>query len=278
MNNLLIKSMGFESLDLVTEDFIRHTSLNMIRSIRSKNYRTYGELVLAFDSRGSWRKESYPFYKDNRKKDRDNSNVDWGKIFAYMGKIKSELIETFPYAVVEVEKCEGDDVIAVLSQWCIENRKCQNDMFDRPESVLIVSSDGDFHQLHSEYIKQEPKSTRDVSLSKERILFEHIVKGDAGDGVPNVLSPDNVFIDKIRQKPVTKVKLDLWFENTPDDPIWKERFERNKALIDLSCVPDQYKQKIIDTYLNYKLNDRSKLMNYFMKNELIELIDSIQDF
>ena len=39
--------------------------------------------------------------------------------------------------------------------------------------------------------------------------MEHILKGDAGDGVPNVLSDDDVFInDDKRQTPLSKKKME----------------------------------------------------------------------
>src|SRR6056300_1752118 len=86
----------------VDEDLVRHMVLNSLRSYRSKFNEEYGELVLCYDSKKYWRREFFPNYKSNRKKDRAKSGLDWPLIFDTLNNIRDEIKETFPYKVVEV--------------------------------------------------------------------------------------------------------------------------------------------------------------------------------
>lgn len=267
----------------IDEKFVRHVTLNMIRSFRSKHRRQFGELVLAVDSKKPWRKDYFPFYKVNRDKIKDESLFDWDRIYELMRMMKSELQEFFPYKVIEVERCEGDDIIAVLTRYNTENAVREDTMFNEPEETLIVSNDKDFHQLHNQYVKQLSMKTKQfITLEKsvKETLHEHICKGDKLDGIPNVLSPDDTFVrvNKLRQKSIYETKVNEWFKELPKDEQFVKNYERNKRLIDLSLIPIDYQKKIINTYLNYEPNGREKLMKYFMSRRLSNLMEYIQDF
>ena len=75
----------------VEEDLLRHMILNTIRGIVQYNKAEYGDLVICCDNKIYWRKEFYPYYKANRKKDRDNSGLDWESFFISLNKIKAEI-------------------------------------------------------------------------------------------------------------------------------------------------------------------------------------------
>ena len=71
-------------------------------------------------------------------------------------------------------------------------------------------------------------------VDPEEYLNEDIVKGDSSDGVPNVLSPDNTFVDGLRQKPLSKKKIaSIADGNLPNDEV-KRNYQRNETLIDLT--------------------------------------------
>jgi len=185
--------------DEVEEDAVRHMILNSIRMYRSKFIEEYGEVVLAYDSRHYWRKEYFPEYKASRKKGRETDDKDWNKIFEVLNNIKSELKNIFPYKFLEVYGAEADDIIAVLA------KKYQN------EKVMIVSGDKDFIQLQKyKNVKQySPTQKKYVSgIDPYTYIKEHVLRGDKGDGVPNVLSPDQTFVNEIRQKPLSKKKME----------------------------------------------------------------------
>jgi hypothetical protein len=112
----------------------------------------------------------------------------------------------------------------------------------------------------------------------EQYLYEHIVKGDAGDGIPNILSVDNSFVMNIRQKPVTKKRLEEWIDINKMSSEVKRNYARNQSLIDLSQVPTHLKERILDEYNKENTKDRSQLLNYFIKNRLKLLTESLNEF
>ena len=65
----------------VDEAMCRHMVLNSIKSFRNKYKKDYGELVIACDNRNYWRKQIFPYYKANRKKNIERSELNWKDIF-----------------------------------------------------------------------------------------------------------------------------------------------------------------------------------------------------
>jgi len=253
------------------EHLIRHMVLNIIRN-HVKNFKTeYGEVVLCCDNRKYWRKEYFPFYKANRKKNRDKSSLDWHMIFDILAKLKVELKENFPYKVIDVEGAEADDIIGTLVPRHAPHEK-----------ILILSSDGDFLQLQQNYnVKQYNPSQKKYIISPNPImdLKEKIIKGDKGDGIPNVLSPSDCFVRDLRQKPITQKVLDKLMSESylEQDETTKANFIRNATLIDLSFIPKEIKEKIINTYEETK-PAKGKLLNYFIEHKLKNLMEVIEEF
>jgi len=255
----------------VEEDAVRHMILNSIRMYRSKFIEEYGEVVLACDSRHYWRKEYFPEYKASRKKGRETDDKDWNKIFEVLNNIKSELKNIFPYKFLEVYGAEADDIIAVLA------KKYQN------EKVMIVSGDKDFIQLqkYSNVKQYSPIQKKFVNgHDPYTYIKEHVLRGDKSDGIPNVLSPDNTFVDEMRQRPLGQKKIDGLLSQDVDDypDEIKRNYQRNVMLIDLDNVPSELEDKILDEYTSAPCGDRSKLFNYFIQNKLKTLTENIGDF
>jgi hypothetical protein len=192
-----------------------------------------------------------------------------------MNKIRSELKEFFPYTVIDVETTEADDVIGTLVN------EFGMDM-NVGEKILIMSGDKDFIQLHTYANVKQYDPTRKKWVSHpnpKEYLAQHILKGDAGDGVPNVLSQDNSFAIKERQKPLTAKRKEELFKGVEFmDELTRSRFERNKKMIDLEEVPEDYKKLILEEFNKEKTVKRSELFNFFMKKKLKNLIADIQDF
>jgi len=253
------------------EHLIRHMVLNIIRN-HVKNFRAeYGEVVLCCDNRKYWRKEYFPFYKASRKKNRDKSNLDWHLIFDMLAKFKQELKDNFPYKVLDVEGAEADDIIGTLAP-----RQSAH------EKVLILSSDGDFLQLQNyPNVKQYNPSQKKYVISEKPILElkEKIIRGDKGDGIPNVLSSSDCFVRDLRQTPITQKVLDKLMSESyleQNDTV-KANFIRNSTLIDLSFIPAEIKEKIINTYEETK-PAKGKLLNYFIEHKLKNLMEVIEEF
>ena len=190
--------------EIEKKNLIRHVVLSSIKSYKKKYGKQYGNIVIACDSRNYWRKDFFPNYKGRRKKAREESDLDWTFIFETLNELKSDLAEYFQYKVISVDKCEADDVIAVLTMNTQE--------FGQYEDVMIVSSDKDFKQLHQyDNVAQfSPMLKKLIKINKKELhawMIEHIVKGDSGDGIPNILSNDDVFMNGERQKPVSAKRL-----------------------------------------------------------------------
>jgi hypothetical protein len=263
---------------VIDEEMIRHMILNSLRMYNLKFRKEYGEMILCCDSRNNWRREYYPQYKAGRRKGRTESDIDWNKAFDILNKVRSEIRENFPYKVIEVEGCEADDIIGTL----VANTQA----FGQYENVKIVSADGDFKQLQAyKNVSQfSPLLKKDVvDDSPKANLRIKIIKGDAGDGVPNVLSDDNVFVEGIRQTPVTKKKLEGIIQELEHDAViydtWYRNFQRNQTLIDLSYTPDHLKSKIINEYQAQKpASNRSLVLPFLINKNMKQLIESVEEF
>jgi 5'-3' exonuclease len=259
----------------VSEDMVRHMILNSLRMYNLKYRKEYGTMILACDG-GSWRKQIFPQYKANRKTSRDASGLDWKEFFRILGMVRDEVKEHLPYKVVHIQNVEADDIIGTLTE------KTQN--FGEHEPVMIISADKDFIQLQ-QYPNVRQFSPMTKAFVKEnkpfKYLYEHIMRGDSGDGIPNVLSPDNTFVDKIRQKPISTKKIEQWIasydslDKVMDESTYRN-FQRNQALIDLSKVPQDKKALIINTFESVKPN--SNVLNYLISKRCTQLIECAEEF
>lgn len=258
----------------VDENMIRHMVLNTLRFNRMKFKEEFGELIICADDKNYWRRQVFPYYKAARRKHREESELDWTSIFNALNKVRQELKEVFPYKVIQIDGAEADDIIGTIVHH--EGRE-----LNTGEKFLILSGDKDYIQLHKyANIKQyNPVLKKWVTHSNpEQYLFEHVIKGDAGDGVPNILSPDNAFVMNIRQKPVTKKRLEEWVDINKMSSEVKRNYLRNKSLIDLSEIPEHLKNKILEAYSAENTKDRSQLLNFFIKNRLKLLTESLGEF
>ena len=267
----LMMNLKMNNSKTIDESMVRHMILNSIRMYRMEHHDEYGEVVLTWDSKHSWRRDYFPEYKASRRKGREESDLNWDDIFGTLNKIRNEIKENFPYKYLEVFGAEADDIIGFL---CEENRD---------EKIMIISGDKDFIQLQKyPNVKQwSPITKKDVNgFNPTTYLKEHILRGDTSDGVPNVLSPDNTFVDGLRQRPLSRKKIQSWLLGGGSD--WndevKRNFQRNSTLIDLSRTPEELKNQIRLEYNNAPHGDRSKLLNYFMQNKLKELTENIGEF
>ena len=259
------------------EHLIRHMVLNIIRT-HLKNFRKeYGEVILCADNRKYWRKEFFPHYKANRKKNRAKSDLDWHLIFDMLAKFKQELKDNFPYKVLDVEGAEADDIIGTLVPRHIMH-----------ENILIISSDGDFLQLQmyngrSDFTVKQYNPTQKKFIVSDNPLHDLKVKvigGDTGDGIPNIMSPGDTFVRDIRQKRMTEGRLNKYLSEdiTEYEEEAKIGYSRNSTLIDLRNIPSDIKSKIINTYDETKPASKGKILDYFIANKLKNLIDVIEEF
>ena len=260
---------------VVEEDLLRHTILNSIRMFRNQFTKDYGEMVICCDGKDNWRKKVFPEYKANRKKNRENDPTDWKTLFELLHEMREELSKYFPYKVMHVDTAEADDIIGVI----ISERQSK---FHTP--TLILSSDKDFIQLHkySGVRQWSPLQKKFVVGNPAESLYDKTIRGDTGDGVPNILSSDDTFITEgKRQTPVTKKKMQLWRGKKPEEfcnEAMLRNYHRNKTLVDLRETPESIRINIVNQYDNQEAGDRSQLWNYFVDKRLKNLMDVIDEF
>ena len=264
------------------ENLVRHLVLNNLRYYRSRFIEKYGELIICCDNKHYWRRDYFPNYKANRKRDRAATGLDWNAIFTHLNQIRDEIKENFPYKVVDVHGAEADDIIATLV------KRSQGDT-----NNLIVSSDKDFIQLHGDYVDQYSPVTKKMINGKDPVeyLREHIIRGDRSDGVPNILSADDTFVSEKRQKPMRKTMIVTIMEamkeyepellyrlaKCPEDT-WRRNYRRNETLIDFNKIPNDIQDEILREFENVKVGSREGLFDYFIKNRLNNLIDNLGEF
>lgn len=270
ISTLMMQIGNHKNIEL-QEDVLRHMVLNSLRSHKVK-FSDYGEMVIACDDKNYWRKQIYPYYKANRKKDREASELDWNALFGALNKLRDEIRDYLPYRVIRVEHAEADDIIATLTK-----------EFYTREKILILSGDKDFSQLQKyPNVKQYSPTQKKfiVCTNPDLFLKEHIISGDQGDGVPNLLSADNCLVMGIRQTPVTAKKLSTWILQEPEqfcNEIMLRNYKRNQQLIDLEFVPTEIATEALNQY-NTQKADRSKIFNYFIEYKLKNLMENINEF
>ena len=262
-----------KSIKKIEPLLVKHMILSTLLFYRKKFKDRYGELVICCDSKKSWRKDVFPFYKANRKANREKHPVDWNGIFEVINSLTDDLVNHFPYSVIRVDQAEADDIIGTLAK-----------NHYRDEKIMIISSDKDFLQLQKYFnVEQFSPTQKKMLVSKDPngYLREHIMKGDRGDGIPNFLSDDDTFVTDKRSKKVLSTKLKAWVGLDPYEFCNEKMlrgYKRNEQLVDLTHTPADIKQKIVDQYKEYEYNQRDKLLNYFIKNKLRNLTEHIGDF
>lgn len=253
-NNVIYASF-FISTGLNQKEFspgmVYHLFLNKILMLKRKFELKNKDIIITFDHKVLWRKKVFPHYKIRKKK----LKVDTDEMYSF-------LFNNCSFITLRHENLEGDDWIGVLS-------KHYND------DIIIVSTDKDFYQCHNEHVKQYNHiKNKFIQVNNARLeLLMKILSGDRGDGIPNVLSDDDVFITQKRQKPLgetkvlkiireKKLKLFLVENNCVGN------FRRNEKLISFDKIPDKLK-KIILNEVNYKVKrDKMRVMAFLCNNEL----------
>jgi hypothetical protein len=286
LSNILSFQRELKGSESEIKNLIRHVTLSTLKSYKKKYGKEYGELVICCDGRKYWRREVFPHYKAGRKKARENSDLDWTLIFDTLSEMREDIAKYFSYKVIHLDRAEADDVIAVMAKWTQTNGLVQQGLVEEPQKVLILSSDGDFIQLqkYSNVSQWSPMQKKQIKVTAKELhekKITHIVKaGD--DGIPNILSKDDVFVVGERQKPVSAKRLQEFIENgfiacKNDDE--RRNWQRNTLLIDFEYIPEDVSKEIVDTYVNYKTTgDKMSIMSYLIENKCRLLLDELEDF
>jgi hypothetical protein len=267
-------------------NLIRHVTLSSIKSFKKKYGKEYGEIVICCDGRKYWRRDFFQYYKAGRKKARDKSDLPWTLIFDTLNQMRQDVAEHFPYRVMHIDEAEADDIIAVMSKWTQENALVEEGLITEPQKVLILSSDHDFMQLQKyDNVNQwSPNTKKFIKVNKKEVhekMITHIVKaGD--DGIPNILSKDDVFMTGERQKPVSAKRLQEFIENgfiACKNDEERRNWHRNTTLVDFNHIPENISKMIVENYLNNPpKGDKMTAMKYLMEHRCRLLLEEIEEF
>jgi hypothetical protein len=112
-------------------------------------------------------------------------------------------------------------------------------------------------------------------------MITHIVKaGD--DGIPNILSKDDVFMTGERQKPVSAKRLQEFIENgfiACKNDEERRNWHRNTTLVDFNHIPENISKMIVENYLNNPpKGDKMTAMKYLMEHRCRLLLEEIEEF
>jgi len=275
MNNLAMRAVHINGVKTVDPNTKTISDINwsywkfiMFSNIYQSLYKVPTKtIVLAIDSRNSWRYTVWPRYKEARKK-KNKENKDlfpWETFYKEYDEFAIELQEHFPIKVLQIEGAEADDIIGVISR-----------QIDDP--VEIISTDKDFLQLSCERVKiYNPLLKTHVSHpSPSMFLIEECMMGQAKDSIFNIKTPLDWPDDK--KKPgfgpsafekVMIYGVKKWLQ----DNNLSERFLFNKKLMDFSEIPQNLQNVIMADYTEYKYPDPSMMWEYVKKYEWPEVID-----
>ena len=274
----------------------------------------YGDFIICLDdhSKPYWRKAIYPEYKATRKKEREESDVNYDEVFKHIDYLIRVLKNFTNFKVIGVPGTEADDIIGLLTR-----------KFARFEKVLILSPDKDFKQLHKlGDIRQYSSITNKwvVPDDLDGWMIEHVVLGDSTDNVPRIVDftdftedfkthlknlghtiTENEFYDydyqtqlalvdgyegEVFVRPrfgVTGIKkaikefgsLDAWLDS---NPILRKAYERNRKLVLDSELPAKVEAEILAEYtIPKKQIDIPALSKYFGFYHLETCTDMFKD-
>ena len=267
ISHLMIRNKIEDGINI---DSIRRSIVRVIARIAKKFGDEYGKVVLCYDDKNYWRREIFPFYKKNRKQEREASKYNWDDVFSVLNKIRDEIKENLPYHVIQVQGAEADDVIASI---CIHQSKHEN-----PEKTLILSADKDFIQLHKYSFVRQYDPIRNRWIENEnpiQYLQEHIIRGDRSDGIPNILTCDDAIVTGKIQKKMSKDKIASLANLDPSEftnYIRLRNWKRNAELIDFTRIPESVVERILSTYTKNRPNDTLSF-DYFIQNNIQDLIE-----
>ena len=253
--------------DGINIDSVRRSIVRVLARIQKQFGPEYGKMILCYDDKSYWRTQVFPFYKKNRKQERETSKYDWDMVFSVLNKIRDEIRRNLPYYVIQVQGAEADDVIAALSRY--------NHSTDK---ILILSADKDFIQLHKYQTVKQYDPIRNRWIENEdpiQYLQEHIIRGDRSDGIPNILTCDDAIVNGKMQKKMSKEKISALASMDPADftnYIRLRNWKRNSELIDFAKIPRPIVDNIIMTYNKYRVKPSIDIQ-YFIDNNIQDLIE-----
>lgn len=224
------------------------------------------EVVLAMDSRRSWRKLYWSKYKAHRKSAREKIDLNWDDFFAMYDEFMEDIKQNTPFKVMKIDDVEADDIIGVLA-------------LEKPQDFYIISTDKDFLQLCSPRVKifNPLKKVHVDHPNPELFIVEQSLCGQAKDNIYNVKTPLDWpdgkrkpgFGAKAYEK-VIATGLDKWL----DENELRDRYEFNRNLMDFARVPEEIKRRIHRDYDKYDKPSPDNIYEFIKKYGWPEYLDN----
>jgi len=260
-STLFIKEVSADPKNLLY-DLWKYITFDKIIKLISNDV---SEVIIAFDGPNNWRKAIYKKYKANRKKSRDKSQIDWEGFFVVYHNYIEEIANHFPFKVLLIDRCEADDIIAVLT--------------DIVENPFICSSDEDFLQLPNDKVTiYNLKHNKIITDFPKNFLEIKCLIGQPKDNIPNIKTPLDWSENK--RKPGFGIKsaekvLEYGIEKWLEENALTERYKVNQYLIDFNKIPNIIKELIINKYKKYKKPKPGSHLSFFEKYKWKRFIDDI---
>jgi len=240
------------------------------------------QIVTCHDNH-SWRYKIFPYYKKSRSTQTAGDCFDWRDFFNKVRKFQKEELDVYsPFISLDVNDCEGDDIIGTIAVGLAQ---------EHPDAtVYIYSSDKDFIQLlkyPNIKLFSILKKKFITSLNPKNDLLAQILLGDSCDGIPHVRNSSDYYVKPILERTssgrakCTGARLgeavvrkaindNKVFETIVNTPEIQARFNENQNLIDLERIPIDIKKNIFNTYHKLIEHHKSKspagLQRYFIMN------------
>lgn len=255
--------------------------LGKIRNFNVDFREEFGELVLCNDHI-SWRNKVFPEYKGQRRLQRIN-NVDTDQlhplheVFDLIKDFWEKMEETGPYKCIKIKGAEADDIIAILAR--------------TPGKHVVVSADKDISQLTRFKNVTYYNPIKKMKIDNGPDFWHYlVVRGDPGDGVPNILSDDDTFmVSNKRQRQLRQPVVDQIVNSSdPEKEILSMKFSgifseqvlinyrRNKRLIDLTQIPSGLRDIVIEK--SKESVPQRDMMNMIMKLGVPFYASKLHDF
>lgn len=158
--------------------------------------------VLVYDRGGSWRKGIYKEYKAMRKDFRDShKEINWDKVFADYQDVLICLKRMSKIKVIGLKNIEGDDIIAIASQYY------------KNDDVIVCSQDKDFIQLLllPNVAVYSPKLKDFRAVDNPMLELEKLIKrGDVADNIPRAKTEDELTRNR---KLISLFEIPEWVTN-----------------------------------------------------------------
>ena len=273
----------FKDKEKITTPMLRHLVLSTLKFNAFKFRKDgYNKVIICCDNAksGYWRRDKAYYYKKNRADGREESEWDWEGYFEGIRTVIEEFEKYMPYHMMNIDKMEADDHIAVLTKkLSLEGNK-----------VLIVSSDGDFTQLHkypnvTQWSPMQKKFVKAKTGSPALDCMMKVIKGDKKDNVAAITVRSDFWYTRVdgERTPPTKTAFveqccDAEDITTILEGEQLKRFYENRVLIDFDYIPEDIANQILDYYNSYKVPPRGKIYPYFVKSGLSKLTKNVNDF